>query len=120
MTKKPPERLTADTLRTGPMPSIVFGEDTLTAQLDTEIQEVYEALIWAYKEEKPRRPIWTADGVSIAVVLNWDQNTKEYTPESLRAIDKASEMLGIKLRIETTWEEAALALRDKKREHPVS
>lgn len=90
---------------------IRLASDELTAQYNEEIQRIYATISQALHGKPPRRPIWTADGQDIGVVLTWDQDTKDYTPDSYQALKVASQTLGVTLTPRTIWEDAAASLR---------
>lgn len=111
---KTPEEALAAIKEAAEAGNIEFASDTLTSQLDTEIQEIFRELTFAYRGRYPTRAIWTADGVSLGVILDRDPTSREYTRESLEACRTAAEKLGIELSPRMTWEEAALQLRGKR------
>ncbi len=87
-----------------------YFPDNLTAQLNGEIQRIYGA-IRAAEGREVKRPLWTADGVRIHMVLPWNEDGTA-TPEGVAAVKAAGEALGIPLTPEDIWEVAALRLRD--------
>ncbi len=90
--------------------TVKFAPDNLTAQLNGEIQRIYGA-IRAAEGREVKRPLWTADGVRIHMVLPWNEDGTA-TPEGVAAVKAAGEALGIPLTPEDIWEVAALRLRD--------
>jgi hypothetical protein len=92
---------------------IDFAPDSLTAKYDYEIQTIFSLLYFEKRGEKPKRKIWTADGVTVGFVLDYNADTKDYTPESYEICKRVGEQLGISLTPRTVWEEAAAELRSK-------
>ena len=90
--------------------TIEFGSDTLTAQFDAEIQEIYAAVRMAETGKPPRRPIWTADGQTIGFVVALDDAGRP-TAAARDAVRSAGRQLGIELSVDDVWEEAAMRLR---------
>jgi len=93
---------------------IELASDTLTAQLDAEIQEIFRALYSVHYGREPKRPIWTADGVGVGIILDYDPAAKDYSQPSFEACRIVGEQLAIELSPRTTWEVAALRLRNKR------
>ena len=93
---------------------IEFASDTLTSQLDAEIQEIFRELFIAHNGRQPKRPIWAADGSKVGVVLDYDPAAREYSQASLVSCRTVGEKLSIDLTPETTWEDAGLQLRAKR------
>lgn len=91
---------------------IRFGDDSLTAQLDEEIQTIFEAIRAAKGQPRSKRGLWTADRQQIAWVLEWDENGKVLSEEH-EAVCRAGKDLGIELSADDVWEDAALRLRYK-------
>lgn len=93
---------------------IAFADDSLTAEYDAEIQEIFRAVWMALKGKEPKRPLWTADGQVVGNVLDW--RTEEwrfsgYTDASINACKRASAHFGIEITPDTVWEDAAAELR---------
>jgi len=94
--------------------NIEFASDTLTSQLDAEIQEIFRELYVSHNGREPKRPIWTADGTTLGVMLDYDAATREYTEKSFATCRFVGKKLGIELTPRTKWEEAGLQLRAKR------
>ncbi len=86
--------------------NIEFASDTLTTQLDAEMQEIYSELYYQMRGKLPKRALWVADGYGIEVILDgkWDE-------KSLKAIDYVNKKFNLDLIPQTKWEDAALKLR---------
>jgi len=93
---------------------IRFASDTLTAQVDAEIQEIFRELLITHNGREPKRPIWTADGATLGVMLDYDPATRDYTERSFETCRFVGKKLGIEITPRTKWEEAGLQLRAKR------
>lgn len=112
--EKPPERPTADTIRTAAMKGeIVFDADHIANKLDEEIQEIYLVLRKLQKKPYPKRPIWVADSADLSTGFDHEGGTRE-SEGNLAILAELEKELGIPLTLRTKWVDAALALRSKK------
>lgn len=97
-----------------------FASDSLTTQFDAEIQRIFRALYIEKNGREPKRGIWAANGTSIGLLFDWNDETKSYDERAYTICRAVGERLGIELTPKTLWEDAAAALRAKERTEPVS
>jgi hypothetical protein len=91
--------------------NIRFGKDELTAKLDVEIQEIFEAIHVAWRGSRSKRGIWVADGCKIGNILAPEHDID-------RILRDASGALGIELAASDLWEDAAMRLRSRRTQAP--
>lgn len=84
--------------------NIHFAKDDLTDEYNDEIQRIYQEMYFAMKGKYPSRDIWTADGVSIDIIIPEGHNTKQI-------LEAASKKIGFPLHEDMTWEQAGMLLR---------
>lgn len=95
---------------------VTIGSDTVAAQLNDEIQDIFTALYREALGTDPKRPIWTSDEGTIGGMFSgWDPETKKYPSFVYAICSKVGADLGIALAPESTWVEAALTLRSSRR-----
>ena len=110
---KDPETVLTEIKEAAAQGNITMGSDSVTAQLNAEIQEIFRALyLESTRGREPKRPIWTSNEGTVGVLFSgWDPETKKYPAGVYAVCEKVGWDLGITIRPENTWVEVASALR---------
>ena len=112
MSTKKPEEVLAEIKQAAKDGKVEFASDVLAAALNEEIQKIFSTIKMIETGNPPKRPLWTADGIQIGIIMELDENGRP-TQKARQIIEQVSLILGISLSTKDTWEEAALRLRDK-------
>jgi hypothetical protein len=110
-TKTPEEALT-DIKEAASEGHIAFADDTLAASLNAEVQRIFVSIHTILKGCPPKRCLWASDGTTIGFTLPWD-GEGQVTPEAHAAVAKAADQLGIDMKANDLFIDAALRLRSK-------